>query len=232
MQANFAPAKGFPDVPTVRADATAIAELASHGTIRGYANGTYGPDDGVQRAQMAALIARAMPAGPGTPPTTLAPPACTAAGTWDCEVWPNAFQDQNGLDAGLWRDVAALGRHNVANGYAAQDCAAKGKPFPCFGPTDPVTYAETIAFITRAMKEKGYWVAQPGAPLPAGVPTVFATDVRTFAFYAGGIPDPPANWSAGATRGWFAQALWAALDSYWRTDGTLPDGRPGGGLVP
>lgn len=43
----------------------------------------------MQRVQMAALIARATAAGPGTPPTTLVPPACLVAGTWDCENWSN-----------------------------------------------------------------------------------------------------------------------------------------------
>ena len=123
--------------------------------------------------------------------------------------------------------------YNVAFGYTAQDCANQGRAFPCYGPTDPVSYAQTIAFIARAMIAKGYWVAQPNAPLPGGnVPGVLATPIRTFAFYTGGIPDPPGDWNAGASRGWFAAALWSALDSYWGTDGNLLDGRPGGGFVP
>ena len=65
-------------------------------------------------------------------------------------------------------------------------------------------------------------------PLPyAGVPGPHATDIRTFAFYTGGVPNPPADWNAGATRGWFALALWAALDGYWGGD------QPGlGGYLP
>ena len=65
-------------------------------------------------------------------------------------------------------------------------------------------------------------MAQPGAPQPyAGVPAVFAANVATFNFYTqgqGGIPAPPADWNAQAARGWFARALWAALDGYWGAD--------------
>jgi subtilisin-like proprotein convertase family protein len=228
LRANFAPTKTFADVPPARDDYAAIVALATRGLILGYNATTYGPDDGVQRAQMAALIARAMPTGPDIPGLLLAPPACTIADTWDCELWPNTFTDQGGLDANLWRDVAALQHYGVAQGYAPADCAARGKVAPCFGPTDPVTYAETIVFITRAMIAKGYWVAQPAAPQPyAGVPAVLAQTVATYHFYtagAGGVQAPPGDWNAGATRGWFARALWQALDTYWGVDGILPGG--------
>jgi uncharacterized repeat protein (TIGR01451 family) len=236
VQATFAQTAEFDDV-TGGAAFGPITELASRGTILGYGNGRYGPGDGVQRAQMAALIARAMPAGPGTPTNgTLAPPACVVAGTWDCEDWGTAFTDQGGIVASLWRNAGTLQHYGVALGYTAQDCERRGRAFPCYGPTDPVSHAQTIAFITRAMIAKGYWIAQPNASLPYnGVPAVLATEVRTFHFYTGGVPDAPttaAGWNGGANRGWFARALWAALDSYWGTDGQLPDGRDAGGFAP
>ena len=91
--------------------------------------------------------------------------------------------------------------YNVAFGYTAQDCANQGRAFPCYGPTDPVSYAQTLAFIARAMIVKGFWVAQPNAPLPGGnVPGVLATPLRTFAYYTGGIPTAPTDWNAGARR--------------------------------
>jgi hypothetical protein len=235
VQATFAETATFGDVSGGVAF-VAITELASRRTIFGYQNGNYGPGDGVQRAQMAALIARAMPAGPGTPTNgTLMPPGCLVEGSWDCEDWGNTFTDQGGIDPNLWRNAGALQHHQVAFGYTRQDCERKGRVFPCYGPTDPVSHAQTIAFITRAMIAKGYWVAQPGAPLPyQGVPGVLAMEVRTFHYYTGGVPGLPANegWNDGADRGWFARALWAALDSYWGMDGTLPDGRAAGGRVP
>ncbi len=59
------------------------------------------------------------------------------------------------------------------------------------------------------------------------MPSPHATDIRTFAFYTGGVPTPPADWNAGATRDWFALALWATLDGYWGGD------QPGlGGYLP
>jgi hypothetical protein len=214
---TFAPTKTFGDVPSNHQAANAITQLATRGYIRGYNATQYGPNDGVQRAQMAALIARAMPHGPGTPPTMLTPPACLVAGSWDCEDWGNTFTDRQGLDANLWRNAGTLQHYNVARGYAAGDCAAKGKAFPCYGPTDPVTHAETITFITRAMVAKGYWTLQPATPQP-GVPTVFAAEFATYIHYTGGLPAAPANWNGQASRGWFAMALWQALNSYWGVD--------------
>jgi hypothetical protein len=161
---------------------------------------------------------------PGTPPTTLTPPGCIA-GTWDCEDWGNDFIDRGGLIASLWRNVGALQHYGVAGGYDGVN----------FGPNDDVTYAQTIAFITRAMVAKGYWDWQPGGPTPpAGVPAGHDRDLRTFLYYVGATPDlpPGEGWNDGATRGWFALALWSALDSYWGIDGLLPDGAPAGGYVP
>lgn len=157
VHAIFAPIVTFTDVGDDRPDSATIVALATCGTIRGYTNGDYGPDDPVQRAQMAAQIARAMPAGPGIPTSgTLTPPACTSAGTWDCEDWGNNFTDRGGTVAGLWRDVGTLQYYGVAFGYTARDCASQGEVFPCYGPTDPVSHAQTIALITRAMIAKGY----------------------------------------------------------------------------
>jgi hypothetical protein len=138
---------------------------------------------------------------------------------WGAENPANPFLDRNGLDEGLWRNVATLANHGVAKGYAAGDCAAEGRAYPCFGPTDPVTYAETVTFITRAMVAKGYWTLQPGAQQPyAGVPAIFAAEAATYYHYTvgyGGIPAPPATWSAQATRGWFSRVLWVALLSQY-----------------
>jgi hypothetical protein len=211
------PTPSFPDVPPGHPYYAAITELAARGIIRGYADGRFGPGDGVQRAQMAALVARSAPVGPGTPPTTLEPPACLVAGMWDCEVWGNNFTDSGGIDANLWRNAGTLQHYGVALGYTAADCAARGRAFPCFGPTDPVTYAQTISFITRALVAKGIWQPQPGMSHPySGVPAAHEADVRTFYHYtqaSGGVPTllGGQSWNTQATRGWFAQALAQAL---------------------
>ncbi|MFN8515612.1 MAG: S-layer homology domain-containing protein, partial [Thermomicrobiales bacterium] len=235
VEAAFVKTVNFPDVTTGQT-LVAVRELASRGAIFGYTNGNYGVNDPVQRAQMAALIARATPNGPDTPPTMLTPPDCVVANTWDCEDWGNTFTDQSGVPASLWRDAGTLQHYRVAFGYSEQDCAKKGRAFPCYGPTDQVSQAQTIAFIARAMVAKGYWEWQLDAPLPdTGVPGVLAKEVRTYIFYTGGVPAAPtsaAGWNGVALRGWFARALWTALDSYWGKDVIMPDGRPAGGYVP
>src|SRR5919202_652342 len=93
-----------PVQPTAFCDVTpatpyyeAIVELAARGVIRGYENGCFGPDDTTLRAQMAAMVARAM--------------------GWEAESWPNPFPDQGAVDAALWRDVGTLNHYGVALGY-------------------------------------------------------------------------------------------------------------------
>jgi hypothetical protein len=235
VEAMFANTRTFPDVGPARADYEAITELASRGYILGFGNGTYGPDKGVLRSEMAALIARATPKSVADDaPNLLTPPDCIVANTWDCEVWNDVnLTDIGDLDPNLQRNIRTLAHYGVALGYDGPACTAGGRAYPCYGPSDPVTYAQTISFITRAMQAKGYWTSQPGAPQPyAGVPSAHDVDMRTFVYYTGGVPAPPANWNGNASRGWFAQALWAALNSYWGNDGFLPDGDPAGGYQP
>lgn len=202
----------FCDVAPGAAYAGAVALLAERGIARGTTTGCFLPAQGITRAELAALIVRATP-GNLPPGHTLAPPVCLMADTWDCEDWGNDFTDRGGLVASLWRSVGTLQHYEIARGYDDAACAARHKRSPCFGPNDPVTYAQAISLVVRMMQTKGYWVAQPGAPLPySGVPGAHQEDVRTFAFYAGSIPTPPAKWSASATRGWIAMVLAAALD--------------------
>jgi hypothetical protein len=207
VTATFVARPSFNDVPGGRADTEAILQLAARGLILGYGGGRFGPDDGVSRAQMAALIARAMARTTGDPAHILTPPACIVPDSWDCEDWGNAFADRNGLDGNLWRNIGTLRHYGVAYGLDGVN----------FAPNAPVTYAQTISFITRAMKAKGYWQDQSSTPTPyTGVPGPHAGDVATFYYYTrayGGVPASPGDWNAQATRGWFARALWQALDS-------------------
>ncbi|MFN8512157.1 MAG: S-layer homology domain-containing protein [Thermomicrobiales bacterium] len=237
VEAVFSSTRTFSDVGPLRGDYEAITELASRGYILGFGDGTYGPDKGVQRSEMAALIARATPKSVADDaPNLLTPPDCAVADTWACEVWNDVpLSDIGDLNPGLQRSIRTLAHYRVAVGYSGATCTAGGKAYPCYGPSDPVTFAQTISFITRAMIAKGYWIAHPEQPqLYAGVPAVHDTDVRTFIYYTGGVPAllPGKGWNDGATRGWFAESLWAALNSYWGTDGLLPDGRPAGGYQP
>ena len=185
------PGPSFPDVPPSHPYYQAITELAAQGIIRGYQDGRFGPNDPTLRAQMAALIARAM--------------------GWDAERWPNPFPDRGSVDADLRRNVGTLNHYDVARGY----------PDGTYKPTVNVLYAQSISFIARAMVAKGFWAPQPDNPalypnVPAG--SGHREDIATYVYYAGAIPAtvPMASWGEWdqpSTRGWFAQALWQALTS-------------------
>ena len=196
VQAIFGPRPGYSDVWGDSPEGFAIAQLGARGIIRGYGDGTFGPGDPILRAQMAALIVRAM--------------------GWREEQWPNPFPDQGSIDGELWRSVGTLNHFGVARGY--EDGT--------YNPTGPVLQAQAISFITRAMVAKGYWTAQPDNPaLYPSVPASSGhrADIVTFVRYAGALPNQPLGqpfdgWDQPATRAWFATALWQALDGYFRVD--------------
>ena len=107
-----------------------------------------------------------------------------------------------------------------------------------FGPNEPVTYAQAVSIVARALRAQGYWLDQPGHVQPyAEVPGAHEGDMRTFHFCteaSGGAPPVPAGagWNDQATPGWFARALWTALASHLGVDGALPDGRLSGVYAP
>lgn len=196
VEAQFVPRLNFADTagsPYL----TAIIELSSRGIIRGYGDGNFGPQDNTLRAQMAALIARAM--------------------GWDLEDHGNGFSDRDGVDAALWRNVGTLAFYGVARGYRDGT----------YDPTGKVLYAQSISFITRAMVAKGYWEMQednggyyPNVPSESG----HRQDIVTYVHYAGALPGtsqlngPFPNWNQPSTREWFAEALWRALNSHFGVD--------------
>lgn len=173
----------------------AIGELADRGIVYGYGDGSgrFGPADRVLRSQAAALVVRSL--------------------GWGAEVGRTEFPDRAGTNDELWNSVRVLADRGVARGYVDGT----------FGPNDPVTEAQVIALITRAMVARGYWVAQPDDParyqaFPAA--SGLRSDALTFAHYlddAGGVPGAGtgwATWSLPATRQWIALALWRATQ--WR----------------
>ncbi len=189
VRASAVPRSTFPDVSATNPYREAIGQLAARGVIRGYADGTFGPADQIVRAQMAALIARAM--------------------GWDADNWGTRFPDRGVVDADLWRNVGALEHYGVARGYADGT----------YDPTGQVLNAQAISFITRALVAKGVWQQQaddlalyPNVPANSG----HRQDLATYFHYASAVPgtNPVAVWSEWnqpATRGWFAQALWQAF---------------------
>jgi hypothetical protein len=184
----------FSDVPATSSYTQTVRELAARGVIQGYAPATcanagyaapcFGPADTMLRAQMAALIARAL--------------------GWDQEPWPNPFSDQGSVDAALWRNVGTLNHYQVARGYGDGT----------YRPVAPVLKVQAISFITRAMVARGYWqqrADQPGTypnvPLSSGV----RGDLATYLYYIGAAPETaPANawpdWDQPASRASFTLA--------------------------
>lgn len=194
--ANFAPRHSFRDLPPGPPPYEAVSQLAARKIILGYTNGNFGTNDTTQRVHMAALIVRAM--------------------GWGDRAATNPFVDRGGLDDSMWRPVGILAAADIVRGYG------DGR----FGPTDPVLQVQTIAFISRAMVYAGYWTTQHDVSAAALLlPNTSAhwEDLATYLHYAGlppgvaaGIPWEKAT--APATRGWFAETLWQAFDSYHRVD--------------
>ncbi|MFN8515064.1 MAG: S-layer homology domain-containing protein [Chloroflexia bacterium] len=191
----------FTDVPSNNPAYNAVEQLRARGLVSGYAapgcaaNGVsdpcYGPDDTSLRAQMAAMLVRAM--------------------GWSEEQAENPFTDGGDLAPALWNAVAILAAHEVAAGYG------DGR----FGPNDDVTGAQLVSFVTRAMIEKGYWqpAAADDTTIYPNVPasTGHRIDLVTYVQHVGALPDHPANadwasWNDPATRAWFARTLWQALE--------------------
>jgi len=195
-QATFVPRPVYPDVTASTPYAEAIAQLAARGIIRGYQDGAFGPGDPTLRAQMAALICRAM--------------------GWDQEQHDNPFTDRGPVDDALWRNVGTLAHHGVARGYGDNT----------YDPTGAVLNAQVVSFVTRAMVAQGYWQLQadvpalyPNVPVDSG----HRQDLATYVHYAGALPGtdaPNANWgwyAQPATRSWFAEVLWRSFDCYYRS---------------
>ncbi|HEY8600263.1 MAG TPA: S-layer homology domain-containing protein [Thermomicrobiales bacterium] len=188
------PPPRYADVPTTSPAHAAIEQLSQRGVIRGYADGTFGPDDPSVRAQMAALIARAM--------------------GWDAEDRGNPFPDRGAVDDDLWRNVGLLAARGVARGYADGT----------YNPTGDVLNQQMVLFISRAMVERGVWQPQadtnpyPNLPGATAQEQADRRDIATYVHYAGAVPDRPVgqawgDWEQAATRAWFARALWQALQS-------------------
>jgi len=197
MNANHALVATFAPIPAFSdLPRGAMTELAARNILRGYGDGSVGPSDPAVRVQMAALICRAM--------------------GWEGENWGNPFTDQGYVDANLWRNVGTIAHYGVAFGYGDMT----------FQPTGAVLHAQTISFIARAMVTKGYWQQQPDNPqLYPTVPTSSGhrSDIATFVYYAGALPNYPTNgafpaWNQPATRDWFSRALYQALGSYFGID--------------
>lgn len=185
-------AASFPDVASTDPAAQAIDELAARGIVRGYSDGTFGPNDPVLRGQAAGFVTRAM--------------------GWSLEDHGNIFSDPGPIDGTLWRNVGTLAFYKVAKGY----------PDGTYQPTQQVLNTQVISLITRAMVTRGLWVQQADDPnvypnIPAT--TGHRADIVTFARYVGPLPGTTTTtqnhptWDQPDTRSDFALALWDALQT-------------------
>lgn len=193
----------FADVPTTSAAYEPIVQLNRRGVIKGYGDGTFGPNNATLRAQMAVLIVRAM--------------------GWGGERPTNLFTDQQGVDGELWNAVAILAQRGVARGYGDGS----------YNPTGDVLYQQVILFVGRAMVERGFWQLQadtnpyPNLPGATAKEQADRRDIATYVHYAGALPDLAVgqawgDWDRPATRAWFARALWQALVSHYGSPAQVP----------
>lgn len=97
---------------------------------------------------------------------------------------------------------------------------ARGYPDGSYDPFNDVSCIQAVSFITRAMVNSGRWVPlttdnaaiYPNVSLDSG----HRLDLRTYVRNAGALPNRPtgqpwADWTAPASRGWFAQVPCQAL---------------------
>lgn len=132
VEARFAPRPAFDDLAGDARAADPIAQLAARGIIKGYGDGVYGPADPILRAQMAALIVRAL--------------------GWDGAAGgPTPFADRDGVDAELWRAIGQLATRGIARGYGDGT----------YRPRDPVLHIQAVSFVVRALIAAGAWQPQP-----------------------------------------------------------------------
>ena len=131
----------FGDVPAADPACVAIEALAARGVIKGCDQAAtpplFCPLQPTLRAQMAALIVRAM--------------------GWGSETPANPFSDKcdpivpaNCVDDELWNSVGVLAGKDVAKGYTDSATCAPATA-PCYAPRDFVLHAQVLSFITRAM---------------------------------------------------------------------------------
>ncbi len=179
-----AKAAGFPDVPTDAPYAEAVRQLVARGIVRGYADGRFGPEDPLLRAQTAVTIVRAMGLGGGT--------------------GARNFSDQGATDAESWAAVRLLADRDIARGF----------PDGTFQPTGKLTRQQAISFVSRAMVALGQWQEQSATVLFSDVALDHRADVATYVRYVGGVPAAVSGRLGAAdvaVRGWYAEVLWEAL---------------------
>ena len=196
--ATFAGRPRFGDLPPGPPPYEAITQLAARGIVRGYENGDFGPNDTTLRAQMAALIVRAM----GWEGENRSE---SVQRSWRCGRWPLALgRHARGVRCGAW-----LRRWDLWH------------PRPRLADPDDRLHHPRDDPRRALGGSAGRSGALPGDSGSSG----HREDLATFVYYAGAPPGTTlggswATWDTASSRAWFATALWHALDSYYNIDRT------------
>ncbi len=117
----------FYDLSSYAPECYPIYSLYRRGIVNGYGNGAVGPNDTLNRAQMAGVIAR--------------------ANGWqdDDSNGYYCFPDLDGIDFALRKNICTLRAMGIINGYGDGN----------YYPYDAVLYAQAVSYITRAFVYRG-----------------------------------------------------------------------------
>lgn len=190
IAANFTQVPAFTDLPA-GPTGNALRQLSGRSVLLGYGDGRVGAADPVERAQVAALLVRAM--------------------GWSGEQHTNPFIDRGWVGNDLWNAVATLAYYRVAQGFGDGT----------YQPTAPLSEIQALSLITRAMVTRGLWqpaTVDTGIYPNIAANSPHRGDLLTFVANAGPVPDRPTSvnwndWGSTATRGWFALVLWQGLNA-------------------
>lgn len=127
------PGLAFPDVPSGHTFSQAIGALSAQGVIAGFADGTFGPDQSVTRAQIAKMVVLALGLGPSEEGTGL----------------PATFADVPAADGYPFVFVEAAAARGIVRGLG------DGTSIPSlFGPDRSVTRVQVAQVLSRAGGDK------------------------------------------------------------------------------
>ncbi|MHB0979531.1 MAG: S-layer homology domain-containing protein [Thermoleophilia bacterium] len=204
--AGSAAAVMYPDVPSDHTFATPIAELSDRGIIGGFADGTFGPDNQVLRAQFAKILVGAIGAH-------------TASADYPTMPADATFTDVAAAGNTLFDYVEEASWQGLVNGYGDGT----------FGPANAISRAQLALMVVRAA---GGALAPAAAPAPFADLTGLsdeATNAIAVAYANGIISGTSAtSFDPGgkATRGQAAKMTWNLMQKLMAEKPTVPADTP------
>jgi len=223
LVATFAARPTFGDIGGLSAqDQQAITFLAALGIVNPAGvngSGQFQPANDVQRAQVAAFVARVF--------------------DWQKEFHANNFPDkcdpqgQNCVDDELWNNVAALKDYGIVGGYSdAATCDSAQTTTPCYLPRDTVKRIQVVSVVARAfitapdLRPTGFWDRQEANQSQyTNVPNTGTqrSDLTTYRANVGTVPGQTSDANFGdptgnGTRLYMIQVLYAAFNAQFGVD--------------